>query len=123
MWFSLSAAQGYQNGIKNRDVIAPHASLRLYQSRRGSSDRRSLLAWSRLAVSDLLDCAAALVFNMMKPQGTSPFKLSLMPSMAHSATSLCEPSTSSMPPVESRWPATLIMSKQCLRCSRKNANG
>ena len=48
--------------------------------------------------------------STMKPQGTSPFSSSLMPSTAHSATSWWPDSTSSMPPVESLWPATLMMS-------------
>ena len=48
--------------------------------------------------------------STMKPQGTSPFSSSLMPSTAHSATSLWPASTSSMPPVESLCPATLMMS-------------
>ena len=48
--------------------------------------------------------------STMKPHGASPFNSSLMPMTAHSATSLWEASTSSMPPVESRCPATLMMS-------------
>src|SRR6266566_977122 len=40
--------------------------------------------------------------STMKPQGTSPLSSSLTPITAHSATSGCEDSTSSMPPVESR---------------------
>ena len=42
--------------------------------------------------------------------GTWPFSASATPITAHSATSGCAASTSSMPPVESRWPATLMMS-------------
>src|SRR5215470_5245473 len=49
-------------------------------------------------------------FSTRKPQGTSPLMASLMPSTAHSATSGCEARISSMPPVESLWPATLMMS-------------
>ena len=48
--------------------------------------------------------------STMKPHGTSPLRSSLMPSTAHSATSGWPASTSSMPPVESLWPATLMMS-------------
>src|SRR5437870_2082394 len=39
-----------------------------------------------------------------------PFCFSATPITAHSATSLCAESTSSIPPVESRWPATLMIS-------------
>src|SRR3954462_10505730 len=48
--------------------------------------------------------------STMKPQGTSPLSASAMPITAHSATSECAASTSSIPPVERRWPATLMMS-------------
>ena len=48
--------------------------------------------------------------STMKPHGTSPLSSSAMPITAHSATSWWPASTSSMPPVESRWPATLMMS-------------
>src|SRR6516165_10736437 len=50
------------------------------------------------------------VLSTTKPQDTSPLSVSAMPITAHSATSLCAVSTFSMPPVESRWPATLMMS-------------
>src|SRR5438132_10549147 len=49
-------------------------------------------------------------FSTMNPRGTSPFSASATPTTAHSATSGCEASTSSIAPVESRWPATLMMS-------------
>jgi hypothetical protein len=49
-------------------------------------------------------------FSTTKPQGTWPFSASAMPITAHSATSGWLASTSSMPPVDSRWPATLMMS-------------
>jgi hypothetical protein len=45
-----------------------------------------------------------------KPNGTWPFSSSAMPITAHSATSSCEASTSSIWPVDRRWPATLITS-------------
>ena len=45
-----------------------------------------------------------------KPTGTSPLISSATPTTAHSATSGCAASTSSIAPVESRWPATLMMS-------------
>src|SRR2546425_9395064 len=41
------------------------------------------------------------------PSGISPLILSATPTTAHSATSGCEARTSSMAPVDSRWPATL----------------
>ena len=44
------------------------------------------------------------------PHGTSPFSESLIPSTAHSATLGWEANTSSMPPVDRRCPATLMMS-------------
>src|SRR5438132_2371719 len=53
---------------------------------------------------------ATPAFSTRKPQGTSPLIASLMPSTAHSATSEWEARISSMPPVDSRWPATLMMS-------------
>ena len=44
------------------------------------------------------------------PTGTSPLISSVTPITAHSATSGCDESTSSIAPVESRCPATLMMS-------------
>ena len=48
--------------------------------------------------------------STMKPHGTWPFIASAMPITAHSATSGCSATTSSMAPVDRRWPATLMMS-------------
>jgi hypothetical protein len=45
-----------------------------------------------------------------KPTGSCPFSSSATPITAHSATSGCEASTSSIAPVERRCPATLMMS-------------
>ncbi len=45
-----------------------------------------------------------------KPIGTWPLSSSATPNTAHSATSGWLDSTSSMAPVESRWPAVLITS-------------
>ena len=49
-------------------------------------------------------------FVTTNPTGTSPFSASATPTTAHSATSGCDASTSSIAPVDSRWPATLMMS-------------
>ena len=46
----------------------------------------------------------------MSPSGISPLISSATPTTAHSATSRWAASTSSIAPVESRWPATLMMS-------------
>ena len=53
---------------------------------------------------------AAPALSTRKPSGASPFSGSATPMTAHSATSGCAASTSSMPPVDRRWPATLMMS-------------
>ena len=45
-----------------------------------------------------------------RPSGTWPFSVSRTPTTAHSATSGWAASTSSIAPVERRWPATLMMS-------------
>ena len=45
-----------------------------------------------------------------KPSGTWPLISSATPMTAHSATSGWADSTSSIAPVDSRWPATLMMS-------------
>lgn len=49
-------------------------------------------------------------FSTRKPNGTWPLSSSATPITAHSATSLWLPNTSSIWPVERRWPATLITS-------------
>ena len=53
---------------------------------------------------------AAPAFSTTSPTGVCPLSSSFAPITAHSATSGCAASTSSMAPVESRWPATLMMS-------------
>ena len=45
-----------------------------------------------------------------KPSGTWPLISSATPMTAHSATSAWADSTSSIAPVDRRWPATLMMS-------------
>jgi hypothetical protein len=45
-----------------------------------------------------------------KPMGSWPLSVSATPITAHSATSGCAASTSSIAPVDSRWPATLMTS-------------
>ena len=49
-------------------------------------------------------------FSTTNPRGTCPFKESATPITAHSATAGCPASTSSIVPVDNRWPATLITS-------------
>ena len=53
-----------------------------------------------------------------KPNGSCPFSASATPTTAHSATSWCAASTSSIAPVESLWPATLMMSSVRLMIQR-----
>ena len=48
--------------------------------------------------------------STMKPAGICPFMASATPTTAHSATSLCRATTSSICPVDRRWPATLMTS-------------
>src|SRR5580698_2495706 len=60
----------------------------------------SISCWGRLTPA----------FRTTNPQGVSPLTSSLTPSTAHSATSGCEATTSSIPPVDRRCPATLMMS-------------
>ncbi len=59
---------------------------------------------------DLLSGRSTPAFNTTKPSGNWPLISSKAPTTQHSATSGWPASTSSMPPVESRWPATLMMS-------------
>ena len=49
-------------------------------------------------------------FSTSRPSGNWPFMASATPITAHSATSGWSASTSSMAPVDRRWPATLITS-------------
>ena len=53
-----------------------------------------------------------------RPNGISPLISSATPSTAHSATSGCDASTSSMAPVDKRCPATLMMSSVRLMIQR-----
>ena len=71
-----------------------------------------VLAVAGLGLNYLFATAATLVsaFSTTRPIGSSPFIPSGTATTAHSATSPCELSTSSIAPVESRWPATLITS-------------
>src|SRR4051794_18382934 len=53
---------------------------------------------------------SAPALSTTRPSGTSPLRSSTTPTTAHSAISGCDASTSSILPVLSRWPATLITS-------------
>ena len=60
----------------------------------------------------------APALSTTRPRGTSPLSASATPTTAHSATSGCAASTSSIAPVDSRCPATLITSSVRLMIQR-----
>ena len=85
--------------------------------------RSTTAAWRKLATAPISARTMATIsatispssratpaFSTASPTGTWPLSASATPITAHSATSGCFDSTSSMAPVERRWPAVLMRS-------------
>ena len=87
-------------------------------------DRADLLAHAvDRAAATIVSSGARLTpaLSTTRPTGSWPLSASAAPITAHSATSGWPASTSSMAPVESRWPATLMTSsmRDMIRRSRR----
>ena len=70
----------------------------------------SLRMTSTSSASIAASSLSAPSFSTTRPMGTCPFSSSSMPTTAHSATAACAPISSSISPVDRRWPATLMTS-------------